>query len=65
MKTNEEINKHVKGFMIESFMKRGKQDLNKAESADDLDMDGLSITDACLSIEETKQLVEELYNKLP
>jgi len=65
IKSDKNINEHVKGFMIESFMKRGKQNLDKAESADDLDMDGLSITDACLSIEETKQVVEELYNKLP
>lgn len=44
----------VKGFMLESFIKPGKQNV---ETANPLDMSGLSITDPCLGWEETKKLL--------
>lgn len=49
-----ELKSLVKGFMLESFIKEGRQD---AEKANPLDLDGLSITDPCLSWESTEQLL--------
>lgn len=44
----------VKGFMLESFIKEGRQDAKPGEA---IDMSGLSITDACLGWDETKELI--------
>ncbi|MEN9946537.1 MAG: hypothetical protein RLZZ293_923 [Pseudomonadota bacterium] len=49
----------VKGFMLESFLKPGKQNI---ESASNIDLDGLSITDPCLGWEDTEQLIWNLAN---
>ena len=59
MKKDNNLYKLIKGFMVESFIKTGKQDLNK-----DVDTSGLSITDACIGIEETKEMIENLYKNL-
>lgn len=47
----------IKGFMLESFIKEGRQD---AETADPIDMSGLSITDPCMSWENTRKLILEI-----
>lgn len=54
----------VKGFMIESFLKTGKQDMKKATKTEDLDMGGLSITDACVGIDETERMLLDLHERL-
>jgi 3-deoxy-7-phosphoheptulonate synthase len=53
--------KEIKGFMVESFLKEGKQDITTTK---DLDLGGISITDACLGWEETQQLILDLYKQL-
>ena len=47
----------VKGFMLESFIKAGNQNV---ETADPVDLDGLSITDPCLGWEATEELLLRL-----
>jgi len=51
----------IKGFMLESFIKTGNQDINNLE---EINKQGLSITDACLGIQETKDLINEFYKFL-
>ncbi len=45
----------VKGFMIESFLKQGKQ-----SDKGPFDRNGLSITDPCLGWEETEELIKRI-----
>jgi len=59
MESSSQIKKYVKGFMIESFIKTGKQDIG-----DEMDLEGLSITDACIGLDETEKLIMDLYEKL-
>ena len=54
----------IKGFMIESFIKPGKQDMKKANSLEELDVGGLSVTDGCIGIDATKELIEKLGEEL-
>lgn len=61
IKDKPELNSILKGFMIESFIKTGNQDLKTAKNINELDMKGLSITDGCIGIEETKKLIEDFY----
>ncbi len=56
-----ELRKLVKGFMLESFIKEGRQN---AESGDSIDLGGLSITDPCLSWDTTKELLLSVASKL-
>lgn len=49
-----ELRKLVKGFMLESFIKEGRQN---AETSTDIDLGGLSITDPCLSWDRTEELI--------
>ncbi|TXI93783.1 MAG: 3-deoxy-7-phosphoheptulonate synthase [Neisseriales bacterium] len=56
-----ELKKLVKGFMLESFIKEGRQN---AESGDPIDLGGLSITDPCLSWDTTKDLLLSVASKL-
>ena len=49
----------LKGFMMESFIKTGNQ-----KASEGMDLNGLSITDACLGIEETKEAILSLYKIL-
>jgi len=52
--------RNILGVMLESHMKEGNQKLLKKE---DLQF-GKSITDACIDIETTKELLAILYNSL-
>ena len=52
--------KNILGVMLESHLKEGNQKLLKKE---DLQF-GRSITDACIDIETTKELLAILYNSL-
>lgn len=54
LKQKPELAHMVKGFMLESFIKEGRQD---AKPGEPIDMSGLSITDACLGWDETKDLI--------
>lgn len=56
IKNNPDLQKYIKGFMVESFLKDGSQDLRKKN----IDKDGLSITDPCLSWDKTKDLIFEI-----
>jgi 3-deoxy-7-phosphoheptulonate synthase len=58
-----ELKYMVKGFLIESFLKPGNQKVD-GKQAQDIDMDGLSITDPCLGWEQTEKLVRELADRL-
>ncbi|NTW30979.1 MAG: 3-deoxy-7-phosphoheptulonate synthase, partial [Candidatus Moranbacteria bacterium] len=46
--SNREAREGFRGFMLESFLKPGNQDIRKT-GTDGIDTDGLSITDPCLS----------------
>ena len=52
--------KNILGVMLESHLKEGNQKLLKKE---DLEF-GRSITDACIDIETTKELLAILYNSI-
>lgn len=56
---NSDLRKVVKGFMLESFLKQGcqKAEVDRPEL---LDTSGLSITDPCLSWEQTEKLLNQL-----
>lgn len=54
-----ELNQLVKGFMVESFIKEGNQKVDSVHP-EDLDLGGLSITDPCLSWEQTENFLLEL-----
>lgn len=62
LKQHPEIKQLVKGFMIESFIKEGRQDVDQ-ENPKSLDLGGLSITDPCLGFEETQSFLLELAEK--
>lgn len=49
----------VKGFMLESFLKEGNQTVN-TEDPEAIDLNGLSITDPCLSWENTERFLLQL-----
>ncbi|MFW5852893.1 MAG: 3-deoxy-7-phosphoheptulonate synthase [Nanoarchaeota archaeon] len=51
----------VKGFMVESFMKSGNQKITSQQA---IDLDGLSITDACIGIDETRKLINMIYGMI-
>lgn len=53
------LKKLVKGFMLESFLLDGCQRL---EPTNQLDLNGLSITDPCIGWEETEKLLLNLAN---
>lgn len=61
LKENPTYRKIVKGFMLESFIKSGKQN---AESATQIDLDGLSITDPCVGWEDTESLLLALADRV-
>lgn len=50
----------VKGFMVESFLQDGNQNIKNNE----IDLDGLSITDPCIGWEKTEKLIMDLSVKL-
>lgn len=53
----------VKGFMLESFIKAGSQKID-SDNPERIDMGGLSITDPCLSWEQTQSLLCSLARRL-
>lgn len=53
------LRKLVKGFMVESFLKEGNQSVD-LENPAALDLSGLSITDPCLSWEQTENFLLQL-----
>ncbi len=57
-KYNPEIRELVKGLMIESYLKEGRQDICENYEK------GLSITDPCLGWEDTEKLIFDIYHKL-
>ncbi len=61
MKNDTDIQKLVKGFMLESFIKAGNQ---KIEDQDCVDFDGLSITDPCLDWDQTASLLHTMAERL-
>lgn len=61
MRVNPELKKLVKGFIIESFIKEGSQKL-EALTAQTVDLGGLSITDPCLSLIDTENIIREVAN---
>jgi 3-deoxy-7-phosphoheptulonate synthase len=61
IKNRPDLQRLVKGFMLESFLKSGNQNVEKVSS---IDMDGLSITDPCLDFATTKRLLLELASKV-
>lgn len=59
LKLYPDLRKLVKGFMFESFLKSGSQKLEEI-NAQNVDRGGLSITDPCLSFEQTEKLILEI-----
>ena len=59
LKLYPDLRKSVNGFMFESFLKEGCQKLEKL-TAETVDREGLSITDPCLSWEQTEQLLQTI-----
>ena len=58
-----ELKKIVKGFMIESFIKEGHQNINITKKQD-IDMTGLSITDPCIDWDTTEKCLKKLYRRI-
>ena len=56
---NADVKRLVRGFMLESFLKSGNQDIKQLDPAS-VDRDGCSITDPCLSWEETEALLRDM-----
>jgi 3-deoxy-7-phosphoheptulonate synthase len=59
LKSRPHLKSLVKGFMIESFIKEGNQIVNLS-MPETVNLEGLSITDPCLSFEETEELLLQL-----
>ncbi|HLP79925.1 MAG TPA: 3-deoxy-7-phosphoheptulonate synthase, partial [Acidobacteriota bacterium] len=56
---------HLRGFMIESFLRDGSQPLDSMVSNGiPLALDGLSCTDPCLGQEKTLDLIKAIYRRL-
>lgn len=60
---NPNLKQLLKGFMLESFMKEGAQKVDP-NRPDDLDLGGLSITDPCMSWDQTEDLLIKLGERL-
>lgn len=63
IKDSSELKSLVKGFMIESYIKEGSQNLDKL-SPESVDLEGLSITDPCLGWDKTEALILKLAREL-
>lgn len=59
-----ELNPLVKGFMLESFLMSGNQKLEDL-TAQNINMNGLSVTDPCIGWDETEALLLEIHDALP
>ncbi len=53
----------IKGFMVESFLEDGKQNINACTSLSDV-IKGVSITDGCIGLSNTITMIEHLAEKL-
>ena len=58
IKSDEQIKKHVKGLMIESYIIEGKQDISEDREY------GKSVTDACIGWEETEELLHYIADNI-
>lgn len=58
-----ELRRLVKGFMVESFIKDGRQQVDPL-STGDIDYTGLSITDPCLDWNSSAELIQTLARRL-
>jgi len=56
---NKDVKQIMKGFLIESFIKGGSQNIDETDKAK-VDLGGLSVTDACIGINETRALMEKI-----
>ncbi len=63
MKQEPSLNTSIKGFMVESFIEDGNQNVNACTSLSDVKK-GVSITDGCIGIEKTKKMIEDFAEKL-
>ncbi|MCX7114832.1 MAG: 3-deoxy-7-phosphoheptulonate synthase [Gammaproteobacteria bacterium] len=63
LKQRPDLRQLVKGFMIESFLKEGSQSVDLAHP-EAIDLDGLSITDPCLSWDKTEAFLLQLAEKV-
>lgn len=59
VRSRPDLKKLVKGFMVESFIKEGNQKVDETNPAA-IDLGGLSITDPCLSWEQTEDMLLHL-----
>ena len=57
IKTNYYLKKMIKGFMIESYIEEGKQEIEDKTY-------GKSITDPCIGFKETEQLIFKIANQI-
>ncbi len=55
-----DVKKILKGFMIESFIQSGNQSITSNHAHNSIDMNGLSITDPCLGLIDTRELLLQL-----
>lgn len=60
---NQPLEKTIKGFMIESFLQDGAQNMTKFQDEKELEY-GKSITDGCVGIEKTGAMIEAIAQKL-
>lgn len=63
IKNRPELKQLVKGFMLESFIKEGTQKVDPQNRAA-IDLGGLSITDPCLSWQQTEELLLKLADEV-
>jgi 3-deoxy-7-phosphoheptulonate synthase len=63
VENNSELKKLIKGFMVESFIKDGNQQVDP-NHPENIDLSGLSITDPCLDWNATEQLLLNLAERL-
>jgi 3-deoxy-7-phosphoheptulonate synthase len=57
LKKHPDLKSLIKGFMVESFLKEGHQSISDTEK---IDYQGLSLTDPCLSWEQTEEMLLRL-----
>ena len=58
LRVHPELADTIKGFMLESFIQSGRQELNDL-TPETIDMSGLSVTDPCLGWPATETLIRE------
>lgn len=63
LKNNPDLRKLMKGFMVESFLKKGNQKIEDFDSST-IDLNGLSITDPCLGWDETEKMLLDLAKEV-